>query len=146
MNGTGTNGWLHFFALATMLFALPLIFMGGLVTSKEVGLAVPDYPTSFGYNMFLLPLDQWVGNFGIYEEHSHRLMGSLVGLLTLILAVWLWRMETTGRSRSLVLSMVFLGPFIMVVMVVTGIRSETLMIIAAGVAGAVGINVVYRLI
>ena len=139
MKGTGTNGWLHFFALATMLFALPLIFMGGLVTSKEVGLAVPDYPTSFGYNMFLLPLDQWVGNFGIYEEHSHRLMGSLVGLLTLILAVWLWRMETTGRSRSLVLSMVFLGPFIMVVMVVTGMRSETLMIIAAGVAGAVAV-------
>lgn len=139
MNGTGTNGRLHFFALATMLFALPLIFMGGLVTSKEVGLSVPDYPTSFGYNMFLLPLDQWVGNFGIYEEHSHRLMGSLVGLLTLILAVWLWRMETTGRSRSLVLSMVFLGPFIMVVMVVTGMRSETLMIIATGVAGAVAV-------
>ena len=139
MKGTGTNKWLHLFALATVLFSMPLIFMGGLVTSKGVGLAVPDYPTSFGYNMFLLPLDQWVGSFGIHEEHSHRLMGSLVGLLILILVVWLWRVEPTGKYRRLVLGIVFLGPCIMALMVLTGIRSDTLMIIAAGVAGAVAV-------
>ena len=58
-----------------------------MVTSKNVGLAVPDWPTTFGYNMFLFPVSKWVG--GILFEHTHRLMGSLVGLLTIILAVWL---------------------------------------------------------
>jgi heme a synthase len=59
-----------------------------MVTSKNVGLAVPDWPTTFGYNMFLFPVSKWVG--GILFEHTHRLMGSLVGFLTIILAVWLW--------------------------------------------------------
>jgi cytochrome c oxidase assembly protein subunit 15 len=65
-----------------------LICSGGMVTSKNVGLAVPDWPTTFGYNMFLFPVSKWVG--GILFEHTHRLMGSLVGLLTIILTVWLW--------------------------------------------------------
>jgi heme a synthase len=59
-----------------------------MVTSKNVGLAVPDWPTTFGYNMFLFPVSKWVG--GIVFEHTHRLMGSVVGFLTIILAVWLW--------------------------------------------------------
>jgi heme a synthase len=59
-----------------------------MVTSKNVGLAVPDWPTTFGYNMFLFPVSKWVG--GILFEHTHRLMGSVVGFLTIILAVWLW--------------------------------------------------------
>jgi cytochrome c oxidase assembly protein subunit 15 len=59
-----------------------------MVTSKNVGLAVPDWPTTFGYNMFLFPFSKWIG--GILFEHTHRLMGSLVGLLTIIFAVWLW--------------------------------------------------------
>src|SRR5262245_48210791 len=62
-----------------------------MVTSKNVGLAVPDWPTTFGYNMFLFPVSKWVG--GILFEHTHRLMGSLVGFLTIILAVWLWLCE-----------------------------------------------------
>ena len=51
-------------------------------------MSVPDWPTTYGYNMFLFPVDKWVG--GIFYEHSHRLLASLVGLLTTILAVWLW--------------------------------------------------------
>jgi len=62
-----------------------------MVTSKNVGLAVPDWPTTFGYNMFLFPVSKWVG--GILFEHTHRLMGSVVGFLTIILAVWLWLRE-----------------------------------------------------
>ena len=58
------------------------------MTSKNVGLAVPDWPTTFGYNMFLFPISKWVG--GILFEHTHRLIGSLVGFLTITLAVWLW--------------------------------------------------------
>jgi heme a synthase len=62
-----------------------------MVTSKGVGLAVPDWPTTFGYNMFLFPVSQWVG--GVFFEHTHRLIASTVGLLTIVLAVWLWRAE-----------------------------------------------------
>ncbi|SVD74919.1 uncharacterized protein METZ01_LOCUS427773, partial [marine metagenome] len=51
--------WLHRFSIMIVVCAAILICMGGLVTSSEVGLAVPDWPTSFGYNVFLLPLDQW---------------------------------------------------------------------------------------
>ena len=70
-----------------------------MVTSKNVGLAVPDWPTTFGYNMFLFPVSKWVG--GILFEHTHRLMGSLVGFLTIILAVWLWMREDRRWLRSL---------------------------------------------
>ena len=58
-----------------------------MVTSKGVGLAVPDWPTTFGYNMFLFPVSKWVG--GIFFEHTHRLIASAVGFMTIILAVWL---------------------------------------------------------
>jgi cytochrome c oxidase assembly protein subunit 15 len=70
-----------------------------MVTSKNVGLAVPDWPTTFGYNMFLFPVSKWVG--GILFEHTHRLMGSLVGFLTIILAVWLWLGEERRWVRTL---------------------------------------------
>jgi cytochrome c oxidase assembly protein subunit 15 len=70
-----------------------------MVTSKNVGLAVPDWPTTFGYNMFLFPISKWVG--GILFEHTHRLMGSLVGFLTIILAVWLWLGDDRRWLRKL---------------------------------------------
>jgi heme a synthase len=70
-----------------------------MVTSKNVGLAVPDWPTTFGYNMFRFPVSKWVG--GILFEHTHRLMGSLVGFLTIILAVWLWMREDRRWLRKL---------------------------------------------
>jgi cytochrome c oxidase assembly protein subunit 15 len=70
-----------------------------MVTSKGVGLAVPDWPTTFGYNMFLFPVSKWVG--GILFEHTHRLMGSLVGFVTIILAVWLWLGEDRQWVRNL---------------------------------------------
>ena len=65
-----------------------LIGLGGLVTSHEAGMSVPDWPTSYGYNMFALPIKFWIG--GAFFEHTHRLLASVVGLLTTILAVWLW--------------------------------------------------------
>jgi len=70
-----------------------------MVTSKNVGLAVPDWPTTFGYNMFLFPISRWVG--GILFEHTHRLIGSLVGILTIILAAWLWASEDRQWVRNL---------------------------------------------
>jgi len=70
-----------------------------MVTSKNVGLSVPDWPTTFGYNMFLFPVSRWVG--GILFEHTHRLMGSVVGLLTIVLAVWLWLGDDRRWVRNL---------------------------------------------
>ena len=74
---------------------LLLVVVGGLVTSYEAGLAVVDWPNSYGYNMFLFPLSKMVG--GIYYEHAHRLIGSLVGLGTLILTA---RLLVTDARRG----------------------------------------------
>jgi len=82
---------LHRFALLTAAATLVLIAAGGLVTSTESGLSVPDWPTTYGQNMFTFPPSKWVG--GIRFEHGHRLIASLVGLLTVVLAVWLARSE-----------------------------------------------------
>jgi heme a synthase len=76
-----------------------LICFGGLVTSHEAGLAVPDWPNTYGYNLFLFPISKWVG--GIFYEHTHRLVASGVGLLTTGLAVWLWRTDSRAWLRWL---------------------------------------------
>ena len=92
-------GWLNVFAWLTCVATLFLICSGGMVTSKGVGLAVPDWPTTFGYNMFLFPVSKWIG--GIFFEHTHRLIASAVGFLTIILAIWLWRSESRRWVRNL---------------------------------------------
>src|SRR6266536_2282018 len=92
-------GWLNIFVWLTAIATLFLICSGGMVTSKGVGLAVPDWPTTFGYNMFLFPVSKWIG--GIFFEHTHRLIASTVGFLTIILAVWLWRTENRQSVKTL---------------------------------------------
>jgi cytochrome c oxidase assembly protein subunit 15 len=91
--------WPHRFALLTAVATFPLLFIGGLVTSTGSGLAVPDWPTTFGYNMFLYPWSKMVG--GIFYEHSHRLLGSVVGFLTVLLAGSLWYSEPRQWLRKL---------------------------------------------
>ena len=86
-NTTNYSPWLHRLARLTAGATFLLIVIGGIVTSTDSGLAVPDWPTTFGYNMFLYPLSEMVG--GILYEHSHRLMGSLVGILTVSLFIFL---------------------------------------------------------
>src|SRR6266704_162975 len=93
------SAWPHRLAVILACATLPLLFIGGLVTSKGAGLAVPDWPTTFGYNMFLYPWSKMVGN--ILYEHSHRLIGSAVGLLTIALALVLWRKESRPWLRWL---------------------------------------------
>jgi cytochrome c oxidase assembly protein subunit 15 len=87
-------------ALVTAAATLVLIVFGGLVTNTGAGLAVPDWPTTFGYTMFLYPWSKMVG--GIFYEHSHRLIGSVVGLLTLALAAACWRVGGLVRHLGLV--------------------------------------------
>lgn len=92
---SGPSLWLNRFVWLLCLATVFLICSGGMVTSKGVGLAVPDWPTTFGYNMFLFPVSKWVG--GIFFEHTHRLIASAVGLMTFVLAVWMW---FAGRRQS----------------------------------------------
>lgn len=91
--------WPHRLAVILVYATLPLLFVGGLVTSKGAGLAVPDWPTTFGYNMFLYPWSQMVGN--VFYEHGHRLIASGVGLLTIALAVAFWFREDRHWLRWL---------------------------------------------
>jgi cytochrome c oxidase assembly protein subunit 15 len=87
MSRPANNPWLNRFAVLTAVATFILIGIGGLVTSKGVGMAVPDWPTTYGYNMFLFPISQWVG--GIFYEHTHRLVATVVGTLVVCLTRWL---------------------------------------------------------
>jgi cytochrome c oxidase assembly protein subunit 15 len=84
---------LHRFSAFLAASTVLLIVAGGLVTSTGSGLAVPDWPTTYGWSMFTFPLDKMVG--GILYEHGHRLIATSVGILTIVLTVWLW----FGESR-----------------------------------------------
>jgi cytochrome c oxidase assembly protein subunit 15 len=88
------NPGLHRFALFTAAATFLLIIAGALVTSNDAGLSVPDWPLSYGQ---LMP--PMIG--GIFYEHGHRMIASFVGLLTIILAVWLWRVEERGWVKKL---------------------------------------------
>jgi heme a synthase len=90
---------LHWYAVAAAASVLFLICSGGLVTSHEAGMSVPDWPNSFGYNMFLFPVSHWVG--GVFFEHTHRLIGSVVGLITVVLCVALFVIEERRWVKTL---------------------------------------------
>jgi len=83
---------LHRFAKFVAGCTVLLVLAGSLVTSTDSGLSVPDWPTTYGWNMFTFPPSKWVG--GIFYEHGHRLIASTVGFLTIILAAWLWTSES----------------------------------------------------
>ncbi len=97
------NPSLHRFAFLTACATFCLVIAGGLVTSTGSGLAVPDWPLSYGQVM-----PPMVG--GIFYEHGHRMVASFVGLLTAILAVWLWRAD--GRRWVRVTGIAALGAII----------------------------------
>jgi heme a synthase len=87
------------FTKLVALSTLFLIFAGAMVTSTGSGLAVPDWPTTYGENMFTFPLSKWVG--GIFYEHGHRLIASTVGFLVIIQALWLHFREPKKFVRIL---------------------------------------------
>ncbi|MEI6473856.1 MAG: COX15/CtaA family protein [Planctomycetota bacterium] len=76
---------------------LVMIVIGGLVTGYEAGLAVPDWPNSFGHNMLLYPVSEMKG--GIFYEHAHRLFGMLVGATVLAYATTVWRSGAGKYAR-----------------------------------------------
>lgn len=88
---------IHRFAQILVFATLLLLFAGGLVTSTDSGLAVPDWPLSYGS---LFP--PMIG--GIRYEHTHRLIAATVGLLTLILTIWIGKTESRRLLRGLAIA------------------------------------------
>lgn len=87
----GSRLWLHRYAMFVVATILLLIFFGGQVKSTEAGLSVPDWPNTYGHFMFSFPWEKMVG--GIFWEHSHRMIASIVGLLTFALTIWVYRVD-----------------------------------------------------
>ena len=82
-------------AMMMLCATIPLISVGGLVTTHKAGMAVPDWPSTYGYNMFAYPLSTWFfGPWDIFIEHGHRLFGSLVGLLTIGFVVMTFKYDS----------------------------------------------------
>lgn len=105
--------WAHLLAWLLACGTFPLIWMGGLVTTYGAGMAVPDWPNTYGYNLFLYPLGSWLAVWDIFLEHSHRLIGAGVGLVSLALAGVLWWVEPRRWMRwvgvAAVVGVVFQG-------------------------------------
>jgi len=91
--------WPSRFAWVTVATVFLMLITGGLVTSLREGLAVPDWPNSFGHNMLLYPLSEMKG--GVYYEHAHRLYGMLVGLTSIVLMGLVWRTDRRPWVRGL---------------------------------------------
>lgn len=85
MNST-PNIWLSRFAKLTCLSTYLLIVVGSLVTTTGSGLAVPDWPLSFG--QFFPEMKG-----GVLFEHGHRMVAGTVGIMMTALAIWVWLVE-----------------------------------------------------
>lgn len=99
--------WLSRFAWVTALTYIPLIAVGGVVTSTDSGLAVPDAVTSYGAISVLFPL-KLMAEPRIFFEHSHRLLGTLAGLTTIVLMVRVLLAEDRKLPKLLAV-LLFLG-------------------------------------
>ena len=87
--------WVFHWAMLVTFLTFPLIWLGGLVTTQDAGMAVPDWPGTFGYNLFLYPMSAWIyGPFDLFVEHGHRLLASIVGLFAIGLCVVAYRTES----------------------------------------------------
>ncbi|MEI6350580.1 MAG: COX15/CtaA family protein, partial [Verrucomicrobiota bacterium] len=126
------NRWISRLAKFAVIVTFSLIYLGGMVTSLNAGLSVPDWPTSFGYNMFTFPVSKWEG--GIWWEHSHRLVASFLGLVITVLAVWIWRVDSRRWVRGL-----GLGAFVLVVVqgILGGLRVTEISTVLAIIHGCI---------
>jgi heme a synthase len=92
--------WPHRLAVALALVTFPLIWVGGLVTTYDAGMAVPDWPGTYGYNLLRYPWQTWLaGPWDLFIEHGHRLLGAAAGVLSVALVVVVLM---TDRRRWLV--------------------------------------------
>ena len=87
-------------AVALCCATFPLIWIGGLVTTHDAGMAVPDWPNTFGYNLFLYPYSEWfAAPWDLFIEHGHRLLAAAVGLLTIVFVIVVWRLDKRRWMR-----------------------------------------------
>ncbi len=93
--------WRHRFSWVTVLATVLLICWGGVVTSIGAGMAFPDWPTSLGSYNLINPVDEWWAVPAYLAEHGHRLVASLVGMLTVVLAAWTWWADPRAWMRKL---------------------------------------------
>lgn len=105
---------LHRLAVVLVCLVWPLIWVGGLVTTVDAGMAVPDWPATYGYNMFLYPLETWLfGPFDLLVEHGHRLLATVVGMVSIAAAVVAWRREprgwVVGMALAVLAAVIFQG-------------------------------------
>lgn len=114
--------WAGRFAAVAALAVVPLLLLGGLVTSTGSGLAVPDWPGTYGANMFLYPI-ALMADPRIFLEHTHRLFGSLVGLTTISLAVFVW--STPDLRRRLDVPVSIAATVVIGLILVVGLRRHT---------------------
>ena len=97
----GYSRWVHGFAMALTIAVFPLIWVGSLVTTYDAGMAVPDWPSTYGYNMFSYPIKTWLfGPFDLLAEHSHRLLGSFAGFLSIGLVISVWMFDQRRWFRG----------------------------------------------
>lgn len=82
--------WLHRFSFLAVISTFALVAIGGHVTSTESGMAVPDGWFTFGWWSLFAPPSEWWHEFGTFWEHTHRLQGNVVGMLSIAMAVWLF--------------------------------------------------------
>ncbi len=102
--GTHERGtpWLHRWAVVMVCLVWPLIWVGGLVTTYDAGMAVPDWPGTYGYNLFLYPYQTWMfGPFNLFIEHGHRLLGAIVGIFAIGAVALAWMHEPRRWVRWL---------------------------------------------
>jgi heme a synthase len=125
--------WLKGFSVFTAAAAFVLVCVGGLVTSHGAGLAVPDWPNTYGYNLFFFPISKWVG--GVFFEHVHRLDASLVGLLTTILAFWLFGHDARGLLHWV--SGIFMAAGAVLCVIFPAHSAENLLLSLVGLIGFV---------
>ncbi len=100
----------HLWARVLVAATFFLIFVGAMVTSKDAGLAVPDWPLSFGS---LNPPGWWRID-GVFWEHGHRLTGTMIGLITIGLCLVLWSEHRGSWIR-------WLGPLALAAVIAQGV-------------------------
>ena len=94
-----------------------LLCFGALVTTYDAAMAVPDWPATYGHNMFLFPFAEWFwGPWDLFLEHGHRLLGALVGLITLALAAVVWLHSPKGSALQGTVRALVVGAVLLVVL------------------------------
>jgi heme a synthase len=88
---------LAWFAAIGALWVFVLVTLGAFTTSIGAGMVFPDWPLSNGS----INPDGWLTDVAMFAEHSHRLTGTVMGMITIVLAVWLWRTESRRWVRHL---------------------------------------------